>query len=376
MKRLFKIFRRVMLILISIVILFVVSVFIYMQHPKFGKAPSGERLERIKRSSNYRDGSFVNHTFTPSLTEGYSFAGILFDFLFRKKPGLVPDVRIPSVRTDLKALPAEDNVLVWFGHSSYFMQVDGLKILVDPVFSGNASPVPGSTKAFKGTDVYTVSDLPEIDYLLITHDHYDHLDYETVSALKDKVKKVVCGLGVGSHLEHWGYTAEILEEKDWDETVELSSGAKLHILTARHFSGRTFKRNNTLWLSYLLETPKRKIFLGGDSGYDGHFAEIGEQFGTIDLAILENGQYNKAWHAIHCLPGETLKAAKDLNAKRLMPVHSSKFALGMHRWEEPLNEVSAGNKAYGFPLVTPWIGETVNLDDDSQEFREWWKAIK
>ncbi|SFW51899.1 L-ascorbate metabolism protein UlaG, beta-lactamase superfamily [Sinomicrobium oceani] len=367
-----------MLIFISVVILLAAFVFIYIQHPKFGKAPSGARLERMKQSPNYKDGVFENRTFTPTLTEGYSFAGVLYDFLFGKKPGGTPEDSIPSVKTDLKALPSDRNVLVWFGHSSYFLQADGLKILVDPVFSGNASPVPGSTKAFKGSDAYTVSDMPELDYLLITHDHYDHLDYETISLLKSKVKKVICGLGVGSHFDHWGYDSGIVKEMDWDESSELAPGIRLHTLTARHFSGRSFKRNTTLWLSYMLETPKRKIFMGGDSGYDTHFAAIGERFGPIDLAILENGQYNIAWHAIHCLPEETIKAAAELKTKRLMPVHSSKFSLALHPWDEPLEEVSELNRKapHHVSMVTPMIGEIVELDDENQVFREWWKDIR
>ncbi|MFT3740295.1 MAG: MBL fold metallo-hydrolase [Breznakibacter sp.] len=364
-----------MITLISLFTVTGISVLLYMQHPKFGKAPSGQRLEKIKQSPNYKNGAFVNQTFTPSLTEGYSFTKIFYDFLFKRNPDMEPRSALPSVRTDLRALPSHQDILVWFGHSSYFMQVHGLKLLVDPVFSGNASPIPGSTKAFAGTDVYTVDDFPDIDYLIISHDHYDHLDYRTVKKLRPKIRKVICGLGVGSHLERWGFPAEMIEEKDWNETIPLADSVKIHTLTARHFSGRTFRRNNTLWLSFLLETPTQKIYLGGDGGFDTHFREIGKQFGPIDLAILENGQYNLAWHAIHCLPEETLQAAKDLNAKRLMPVHSSKFALGMHGWKEPLSELTRLNKNYGLPLVTPLIGQIVHLADTAQVFNEWWANV-
>lgn len=360
----------------SAVVILIVAALLYLQHPQFGKAPSGERLERLRQSKNYSDGAFVNRSFTPNLTEGYSMPGIIYDFLFSKNPRQKPSRPIPSIHTDLRRFPVDSNVLVWFGHSSYFLQMDGVKFLVDPVFSGNASPIPGSTKAFPGTDIYTVQDMPDIDYLVISHDHYDHLDYETVKALRTKVKKVICGLGVGSHFEHWGYAPAQLIEKDWDETVELGQGMKLHTLTGRHFSGRSFSRNNTLWLSYVLETPHQKLFIGGDSGYDGHFAEIGERFGSIDLAILENGQYNIAWHAIHCLPEEVLQAGRDLRAKRIMPVHSSKFALALHDWDAPLKTVTQLNATYHFPLVTPLIGEVVHLDDSTQVFREWWKEVE
>lgn len=243
------------------------------------------------------------------------------------------------------------------------------------MFSGNASPIHGSNKAFKGAIVYTVDNLPPIVYLLITHDHYDHQDYETIIKLKGKVKKIVCDLGVGAHLERWGYKPEEIIELDWDTDTELEKGFQVYGLTARHFSGRTFKRNQTLWISYLLQTPKHKIYIGGHSGYDKHFNEIGALHGTIDLAILENGQYNEAWKAIHFLPGENLQAAIDLKAKRLMPVHSSKFAMAMHEWDEPLKEMFRLNQKIGLPLVTPKIGELVNLNDTAQVFTEWWRGV-
>jgi len=360
-----------MLVLICIVAVLVVTAAAYLQHPKFGAKPAGERLAKIQASPNYKNGAFVNRSYTPALTEGYSMGKIMFNFFFRKGKGTVPKGVIPSVYTNIKNLPAGD-WLVWFGHSSYFIQTAGLNFLVDPVFSGNASPVPGSTKAFKGTDRYTVNDMPDIDYLVISHDHYDHLDFETIKKLKTKVKKVICGLGVGAHLERWGYAPENIIEMDWDTRVDLDNGTVLYAVTTRHFSGRTLKRNNTLWNAYLLQTPNLKIFVGGDGGYDTHFKELGDLHGPIDLAILENGQYNEAWKAIHFLPGENLQAALELKAKRVMPVHSGKFDLALHDWDEPLKELSRLNKTTGLPLVTPIIGEPVNLNDTAQQFTQWW----
>ncbi len=363
-----------MIVFFSIALVLVVVAVIYMQQPMFGAKPAGKRLEKMMASPNYKNGSFVNRSHTPSLTEGHSMIKVMFNFLFGKGPGTTPKVPIPSIHTDLKNLPPGD-WLVWFGHSSYFIQADGMKVLVDPVFSGNASPVSFTTKAFEGTDVYGADDLPAIDYLFITHDHYDHLDYETIKKLKGKVQKVICGLGVGAHLEKWGFKPADIIEMDWDTAIELQHGVQVHGLTARHFSGRTFKRDQTLWMSFLLQTPNRKIYIGGDSGFDKHFKEIGALHGPIDFAILENGQYNEAWKAIHFLPGENLQAAIDLQAKRLMPVHSAKFALALHDWDEPLKEIIERNKKVGLPLVTPKIGELVNLNDSAQVFTEWWKSV-
>jgi len=364
-----------MIALLIIILLLAVGAFFYMEQPKFGKSPNGQRLERMKKSPNYKDGKFQNIHFTPMLTEGYSMAGLLYDQFFKTFPRRRPLDTIPSVKTDLLDLALDSNVLVWFGHSSYFMQIDGNRFLVDPVFSGNASPLPGTNKSFIGTDIYTVDDMPEIDYLLITHDHYDHLDYETIIGLRKKAKTIVCGLGVGAHLEYWGFDPKNIVEKDWHESVRLEDGLQLHVVPARHFSGRNFRRNGTLWVSYVLQSPTLTIYVGGDSGYDTHFAEIGKKYGPIDLAILENGQYNVAWKAIHALPEEVLKAAGDLQAKRLFPVHSSKFMLAQHPWDEPLQKITELNKAVGLSLVTPMIGEVVKLDDEAQVFTPWWKAL-
>jgi len=363
---------------LTFIIVIVVAFYAFLQHPQFGKEPSGERLSLIQKSPQYKNGRFQNQNFTPDLTEGYTMTGVLFEFLFKKGERRNPIHDIPSIKTDLKNLPIDQDILVWFGHSSYFIQIEGKRILVDPVFSGNASPIPGTTKSFKGADIYSVDDLPEIDYLLITHDHYDHVDYKTILKLKSKTHKVVCGLGVGSHFEFWGFPTENIIEKDWYQKIELDSNITLYTAPARHFSGRGFKRCNTLWLSYILETKDFKMYLGGDSGYDTHFAEIGAQFGPFDIALIDNGQYDIKWKYIHNLPEEVIQAAKDLKTKRLFPVHSSKFKLANHAWDEPLERVSTLNSALEnpFPLITPMIGELVELKNEKQEFQQWWKAIK
>lgn len=346
-----------------------------MRTERFGAMASGARLERMEASPNYKAGKFQNLHNTPALTEGYSMGRVMIDWLFKSKPRKYPIDPIPSVKNDLLALSADGNYLVWFGHSSYFLQVDGLKYLIDPVFSGSASPVYGTTKAFKGTDIYSVSSMPEIDYLIITHDHYDHLDYETVLALRKKVKKVICGLGVGAHFEKWGYDAHTLIETDWFENVVLNGGVVLHTKPARHFSGRGLRRDVTLWQSYLLETPSMRIYIGGDSGYDSHFVQIGNQHGPIDLAILDNGQYDEAWKYIHTHPSEVLQAGIDLRAKRIFPVHSMKFQLGNHAWDEPLKLITLLNETVGIPLVTPMIGEVVDLKDTTLTFKKWWEGL-
>lgn len=371
-KKTLRILKKTMIVTVILVITLIITTLLYMRQDQFGKAPTGARLERIKQSPNFKNGKFQNLLRTPTLAEGYNYLGVIYENYFKGKPRHYPTDIVPSVKTDLLHLPIDKDVLIWFGHSSYFIQIDGKRILVDPVFSGNASPIPGTVKSFKGTDVYAVDDLPEIDYLFISHDHYDHVDYQTLIALKNKTKNVICGLGVGSHFEHWGYENTKIIERDWYEKVELDSGFTAFVEPARHFSGRALSTNNTLWASYVLQTPSMTIYIGGDSGYDTHYAEIGKKYNSIDLAILDNGQYNKAWKYIHNLPEDVLKAAQDLKAKRIFPVHSSKFALAAHPWDEPLVKLTELNKSYNIPLATPMIGEIVNLDDPSQQFKQWW----
>ena len=362
---------------VSVIIIFLfLAIMIFLEQPKFGKQPSGGRLAKIKASPNFKNGAFQNESITPQLTEGATIFSVLKKFFFEKKERRKPAGIIPSVKTDLLNLDRSEDVLVWFGHSSYFMQLDGRRILVDPVLSGVASPFSFSTKAFKGADIYKTKDIPVIDYLFLSHDHWDHLDYDTLIKLKPKIKKIICSLGVSEHLEHWGYPKDIIIEMDWNDEIILEDGISVNTVPARHFSGRSFKRNQSLWVSFVLQTPTKKIFIGGDSGYDKHFAAIGEKFGPFDLAILENGQYDKSWKYIHMMPDEVLIAAKELGAKKLLPVHSSKFAIANHSWDEPLSKITEMNKVANIPLITPRIGEQVNLKDETQKFTEWWKTVK
>lgn len=371
-KRIFKIIKRTLIIVLALVVVLGLCTWLYMQKATFGSLPSAESLQRIKKSAHYKDGEFQNRIYTPTLAPGYTYWGVIQKQLFDKAVPTEPSGKIPSVQSDLKHLSVDQNLLVWFGHSSTLLQIDGKKILIDPIFSNNASPIPNSVTAFNGTNTYQVQDLPNIDYLLISHDHYDHLDYETILALKNKVKTVICGLGVGAHFERWGYPKDKIIEEDWNDSVTVSKDFTIHTLPARHKSGRGLKQNQSLWASFLISAPTLKVFYSGDGGYDTHFAEIGKKFGPIDVAIIENGQYDKAWHFIHMLPEESLKAARDLKAKSIVPVHNSKFALAKHTWNEPLNELNRLNAKYQIPLITPVIGEIV-IFDNHKVFKEWWK---
>lgn len=348
---------------------------LFLNTPRFGRRPSGKRLEQVKQSANYKDGQFQNLEETPQLADGVSYFTVLEKFFFQKTKNDRPAQPLPSVKVDLKELSSSENIIVWFGHSSYFLQVDGKKFLVDPVFSGQASPVSFTTKAFGCTDEYNAEDMPELDCLIITHDHWDHLDYDTMLKLKNKTKQIVTGLGTGEHFQRWGFDMDRVTELDWHQSANPFEGFTLTAVPARHFSGRGLKRNTSLWAAFVLQTPSYKLFLGGDSGYGTHFRAIGDTYGPFDMAILECGQYNEYWRYIHMLPDEVVRAAKDLRAEKLMPVHWGKFALALHSWDEPIVRVSAEAEKEKMPLFTPVIGEKAALDNPEIVFKKWWEGL-
>lgn len=340
----------------------------------YGAEPSGERLARMKQSKHFKNGTFQNLSYTPALADGYTMPKVMYDFLFGKKDiHLNPQKDIPVVKTDFKTISKDEELFIWLGHSSYFIQTNGVSFLIDPVLSSYGSPFKFGNKAFKGSDYFTPEMIPNVDYLVITHDHYDHLDYPTVKSLKDRVSKVILPLGVGAHFEKWGFAPNQLIEEEWGSSVELMNDITITFTPARHFSGRKFKRNNTLWTSYVLKSPTSNIFLGGDSGYDTHFKSIGEKYGPFDYAVMENGQYNEAWHYIHTLPEETVKASIDINAKKIIPVHYGKFALAKHAWFEPMEEFSKLGSQQNLSILMPKMGEVVYLNQPDQKFDVWWK---
>lgn len=360
-------------IILGITAVVVVGGWLFMQQPQFGKNPTGARLERIKKSPNYKDGKFQNLSHTPLLSSDKSLPQALWDFLFGKKdPNLAPSSPIPSQKIDLFSLNSEKNTLVWLGHSSYFMQVEGKKYLIDPVLV-SASPMPFGVKMFEGADIYQPEDIPAVDYLIITHDHYDHLDYKTIIQLKDKVGKVITALGVGEHFEHWGFSAENITELDWNEAISLENNIKITALPARHSSGRGLLQKKTLWASFMLQTSEKTIYLGGDSGYDFFFKNIAEQFPNIDLAIMENGQYDPDWRYIHFLPEDLVSAIKDLRPKRVLAFHNSKLVLANHAWYEPLEKIYENAQKENINLTTPMIGQVVDLDNEEEKFEKWWR---
>lgn len=361
--------------LLAFLLLAALAVVLALLHPAFGRLPRGERQLRIERSPHYRDGAFRNLHPTPQIVSRKGFVGTMWEFLFRRNDRVEPAAALPAVKTDLRQLPRDADALVWFGHASYLLQAGGRRVLVDPVLTSRW-PMSWMFRPFRGTDAYVPEEVPDIDLLLITHDHWDHLDYHTLRQLKDRIGHVVCPLGVGEHLECWGFDPRRITEMEWNECTSLGEGFTVHCLPARHFSGRTLIRNRTLWASFLLDTPARRIYLSGDGGYDSHFAEIGARFAPIDLAVLENGQYNADWRYIHLMPDDLVRTIGDLKPARVVTVHHSKYALSRHPWDEPQELIAQAAARDSLPLLTPHIGEVVRLDDSAQTFDAWWRNPK
>jgi L-ascorbate metabolism protein UlaG (beta-lactamase superfamily) len=364
---------KILKVLLSVILILVVAIFLFMQQDSFGRLPSGSRAGRIAQSPNYKNGKFQNLVETPALAPNTSYV-TLFAKFFASSPDKEPLRPLPTLKTDLKSIPAEKPTIIWFGHSSYLISINGRKILADPVFSERASPVQYTgPKNYPGTALYKPEDFPDLDVIVISHDHYDHLDYNTILTLREKTKIFCVGLGVGEHLEQWGVKPEQIREFDWWEAEEVLEGVHLTSTPARHFSGRGFSRNKTLWSSFVLETGGLKIFIGGDSGFDDAFKDIGEKFGPFDIAMLECGQYDVQWPFIHMMPEETVQAALDLRAKVFLPVHWGKFTLANHPWRDPIQRAVKHALANNANVTTPKIGEPIILGE-SLPFEEWWNG--
>lgn len=364
--------RLIAYITVGSLLMLTLAVFLFLHTARFGKLPRGARLHKIEQSTHYVDGQFENLSPTTLFADDKSRIAGIWEFLVTEVKDLVPATPLPSVKTDLSALPLNEDLIVWMGHSTLYMHLDGKRILFDPVLI-SASPLPGINKAFPGTEIYRPDDIPAIDLLVITHDHWDHLDYNSMIALRDRVKAIVCPLGVGAHLSYWGFPPAIIRELDWNESSHPLQGIKLTALPARHFSGRGLTSNRTLWAGYMLQSSFGNILLSGDTGYDTHFQAIKKTFGTIDFAIMENGQYNEDWHQIHMLPEDLVTAINELKPTRFMTVHHSKYALARHPWYEPLDKIAAAAERHNYALQTPKIGEPLILNNSTQTFTRWWQ---
>ena len=347
---------------------------LFLHSERFGALPSNEEQEALRRSPNWSDasGAFRNPIPTPRMADDAGFLRTLAEYVLTPRPYASPEKPLPAVKPDLCGLPPDKDCVIWLGHSSFFIQLGGKRILIDPVLSGSGGPISLSTRAFAGSDVVTPDEVPDIDILLISHDHWDHLDHKTLKALRPRIAGIVCGLGTGAHLRRWGFAPSRIHEGDWGQSFTFGP-LTVRLTEARHYSGRGFTTHKALWCGFILETAERRLFFSGDSGYGPHFARLGSEHGPFDLALLECGQYDRRWPFIHMKPEETAQAAEDLKAKTLFPAHNGKFCIAYHGWREPLERVSDASLGRPYRLITPRIGEIAAPWDGEAPDERWWE---
>ena len=361
--------------ILGLVGVLVLAVFLFVTlSPQFGASPSKAQFASYAKSAQFKDGKFHN---IGGVESNIAF-GDLFKVIkgyFVPQPHTVPDENISVEKIDSIRIAdyVGDTRMFWFGHSTFLLQTQGKNILIDPMFGEVPAPNPmlGTPRFSKNLPI-DIDELPKIDAVIFSHDHYDHLDYGSVKRIKDKVDAFYTPLGLGAHLSSWGVPKENITEMDWwDESDFL--GMKLICAPAQHFSGRGFgDKGSTLWSSWIFKTGTEAIFFSGDSGYGPHFKEIGEKHGPFDFAMMECGQYNELWKEIHMMPEETAQAGLDVKAERIMPIHWGAFKLAMHPWTEPIERVSKKAQELGLPLITPRIGEPIYVNEKNSGSKNWW----
>jgi len=361
----------------SILLVVIVGLLFINLSPVFGGKPDAGQKVKYAASSQYTEGKFVNQIETKMNMGFTDYIGLIGDYI-KGTPNAQPSAELPIQAVDsAKIADRAEHItqITWLGHSALLLEMEGKNILLDPMLSDTPSPHPllGS-KRFSPLPI-TLESLPHIDMVLISHDHYDHLDYESVQKLKDKVDHFYTPLGVGNHLKTWGVAEEKIHELDWWDEVQLAD-LKLVCTPARHFSGRgIFDRDNTLWASWIIQSARENIYFSGDSGYGPHFKEIGEKYGPFDFAMVECGQYDPRWEAIHMMPEQSVQAALDVKASLMMPIHWGSFVLSLHSWDDPIKRVSAEAKRLNQPITTPQLGEAIQLPTQNYPDSYWWKLI-
>ena len=344
--------------------------------PEFGGRPTPDQKQQYRQSGHYTDGEFVNLVFTSMDMSLGTMLSVLGDYL-RGTPDGKPSTPLPVEKIDSAAIAnraATVTQLTWFGHSAVLLEMDGKNILLDPMLGEVPAPHPwlGGNR-FSAELPITIEQLPAIDVVLISHDHYDHLDYGSIKKLKEKVKDFYVPLGVGAHLRAWGVDKAAVHELDWWEEMS-HDHLQLVFTPSRHFSGRGLTdRNTTLWGSWVIQGRQDTLYFSGDGGYGPHFAEIGERYGPFDLAMMECGQYDERWAQIHMMPEETAQAAVDLRAQLMMPIHWGAFQLALHAWTDPAERVTVKAKELDLPVTTPKIGQAVVLRQTIYSSTTWWK---
>ena len=371
-----KIIRVLYIVLSLITLLIIIGVLFINLSPQFGGVASKQQQELFSKSKHYKDGKFLNNggvKMEMSLKDSFKAMWILFKSNSKAEPN--KNIAVQKIDSITIANYNSKTRFIWFGHSTFLLQIKGKNLLIDPMFGNVPAPNPLlGNKRFSNKLPIEIEKLPSIDAVLITHDHYDHLDYESIQKLKDKVNIFYTPLGIGIHLLKWGVEKERIIELDWWQEIKYDE-LTIRCTPAQHFSGRGISdREKTLWCSWIIQSDDENLFFSGDSGYASHFKEIGDQYGPFDFAFMECGQYNNLWPLVHMLPEETAQAGLDIKAKKMMPIHWGAFKLASHSWTDPVERISKKAKELNVDLVIPKIGEIIEIGlNDSEEIYPWWR---
>ena len=371
-----RILKKMMITILIIIGLLIVAYFLFTSfYPSFGGDVSKERKITYQKSQQYKDGKFNNTLPVPKDLSFSETLSLAYKFFSTKVPNGRPNKDIKAHKIDSASVANynKDTRLIWYGHSSFLLQIDKKNILLDPMLGKVAAPHPllGGNRFNKDFPL-PLEKLTHIDAVLFSHDHYDHLDYETILKIKDKTKHFYVPLGVGAHLEAWGVPTNKITELDWWQDITLESLTFI-CTPAQHFSGRKLNNNqSTLWSSWVIQSKEDNIYFSGDSGYAPHFKEIGEKYGPFDIALMECGQYNQMWADIHMMPEETAQAGLDVKAKKIMPIHWAGFKLALHDWTDPITRVKAKANELNLEVITPEIGEEILVKNNSNTYLDWW----
>ncbi len=360
-----------------ICILFILAflIFIFLSFsPVFGASPDKNSRVLIENSKNFVTNKFLNlksnHTNTSSLSDSSDKGSTLMSWISPPRDKN-PKGSLPTIQFHGNTLT--EGKFVWLGHSTLLMNTAGLIVMTDPVFN-RASPAPIFGKPFAYENPINIDDLPKVNAVIISHDHYDHLDSKAIKDLSKIVDRFFVPLGIKAHLERWGVDTDRISELDWHES-ENYKGVEFTLTPAQHFSGRApGKTNSTLWGSWIVSSEKVKVYFSGDSGYSKTFRRLGDRYGPFDIAFVEGGAYNADWSEVHMFPNETVQASIDLKANVLFPIHWSKVDLSMHPWDEPIIQISKEAGRRDVNITTPMIGEVFDLTNLPNN--PWWEALR
>ena len=361
----------------GLIVATVVFAFVFLKawKPFGGKASRADKQNYAERAANFDGKHFHNENDFSVMSMEKNPAPDPLTFS-KKEPR--PDFEFPTKQPDFMANPEERTPVdafsfTWFGHSSLLLQMHGMNILIDPVFSEVISPVSFvGSKRFSHPPV-TVDQLPEIDLLILSHDHYDHLDYNVICDIDAKVKHYVVPLGVENHLKRWNVAASKITNMAWWEETNIY-GLMIACTPAQHFSGRHLTDNMaTLWCSWVFKDEYHQIFESGDSGYSTHWQNIHDKYGDFDFVMMECGQYDVKWPKVHSFPEQSVEAVKILGAKRALPIHWGAIILSRHGWDDSVERFLLAAEKEGITVLTPYIGETARLETPTLFMERWWR---